>query len=121
MGSQNDKLLKLFSRLDRRDREFLLAFAEFLASRAGGLEHPSLDAPREIPRPEAETVIEAVRRLSETYPMVDKGQVLHETAGLMGQHVMQGRGASEVIDELEELFQRHYQRFVQQQEEDDPT
>jgi hypothetical protein len=36
--------------------------------------------------------------------------MLNETSGLMTEHLMQGRPAPEVIDELEALFRRHYQQ-----------
>lgn len=66
--------------------------------------------PADIPRPESESVVAAIRRLSQTFPMLDKEALLHETSALMTAHLMQGRGAVEVIDELEIVFRRHYER-----------
>ncbi|HEY0635945.1 MAG TPA: hypothetical protein VGE00_11235, partial [Gammaproteobacteria bacterium] len=110
------RLTQLFNRLGEGERATLLAFAEFLASR---LSEPAAEparvqsqVPLAIPRPEKETVIGAVKRLSATYPMVDRDKMLHETAGLMTQHMVQGRPAPEVIDELEQLFARHYQLYL---------
>lgn len=46
----------------------------------------------------------AIRRLSESYSMIDKSLLLTETSSLMTAHLMHGRDASDVIDELEVLF-----------------
>ena len=43
--------------------------------------------------------------------MLDRSRMLNETSSLMTQHVIHGRAAGEVIDELEQLFRRHYERF----------
>ena len=111
---QQQRLLKLFRQLSPAQQQGLLDFAEFLAQRGatpsaaasadGGLQ------PADIPRPEAESVVAAIRRLSETFPMLDKDALLHEASALMTAHVMQGRPAVEVIDELEVVFRRHYER-----------
>ena len=112
-GSPDQKqLLSLYRRLSAADRDTLLSFAAFLAERAGAPDD-SPEPPAEpvgIPRPEQETVIAAMRRLTATYPMVEKDELLHEASGLMTAHVMQGRSAVEVIDELEVVFRRHYER-----------
>mgnify|MGYP006280857405 CR=1 FL=1 len=114
MSDASERLLEVFSRLDADERESLLAFAEFLESRRP--RQPSApEVPAEpvaIPRPDGETVVQAVRRLSETYPMLDKSQVLHESSNLMAEHMLQGRDAVEVIDELEGVFERHYRRHT---------
>lgn len=111
------RLLELYRALDGGGRETLLAFAEFLAQRATAAgpapEGPSgpEPEPEPLPRPEGETVIAAIKRLSRTYPMLDRGRMLGETSALVAQHVMQGRPAAEVIDELEALFRAHYERM----------
>jgi hypothetical protein len=66
--------------------------------------------PRDIPRPHSETVVAAMRRLSQTFHMLDTSALLHEASDLMTAHLMQGRPAAEVIDELEAVFRRHYER-----------
>ena len=107
MNADEKKLQQLFSRLGKIERENLLSYAEFLALRAEP-ESVTLTEPVLIERPEEETVIAALKRLSQIYPMLDKAKLLHETAALMSQHLMQGREATEVIDECELVFQRHY-------------
>lgn len=110
-GKRDDKkeLLDLFERLGEEARRSLFDYAEFLASRCQPKETIAIE-PKPIPRPEEESVIEAIKRLSDSYHMLDRSQMLHETAGLMTQHVMQGREASEVIDELEILFRKYYEK-----------
>ncbi|GAB6044338.1 hypothetical protein [Endothiovibrio diazotrophicus] len=107
--------MKWFSALDGEGRGQLLAFAEFLYGRRP--RKPEVVEPREIPRPTEESVVKAIRRLSESYPMLDRGKVLHETSMLMSQHVMQGRPAVEVVDDLELLFRRHYGEWRQSVDE----
>lgn len=53
-------------------------------------------------------MIKAIKRLRETYPMIDRAKLLNETSALMNQHLIHGRAATEIIDELEALFRRHY-------------
>jgi hypothetical protein len=103
------RLLELYEGLPEAERKSLLDFAEFLAERAAPLAPPVPQEPLDIPRPEEETVVAAMKRLRETYPMIDHSKLLHEASGLMAEHMMQGRPAPEVIDELEQLFLRHYE------------
>jgi hypothetical protein len=111
LSTEQKRLLDLFARLSERDRAFALTFLEFLDGRdSTPVEAQPLPEP--IPRPDNESVVAAMRRLSASYPMLDKGQILHEASALMGSHIMQGRAAAEVIDDLEALFRRHYERTV---------
>lgn len=108
-------LLKLFSALDGQDQDTLLAFAEFLSARGDKQAVPAaLAEPKLVPRPVKESVVAAIRRLSASYPMLDKARMLNETSSLMTQHVMKGRTAAEVIDDLEALFSKHYERYRQE-------
>jgi hypothetical protein len=110
--ADDKRLRQIFERLDPRGREMLLEFAEFLHARS---EPAPAELPEPVPmeRPEGETVIAAIKRLSYSYPMVDKTSVLHQTSALMAQHMMQGRAAVEVIDELEILFEQQYRAMVE--------
>jgi len=107
------QLTRLYRSLSEADRHALIAFAEFLARDERPARTP--EQPREpahTPRPEEETVIAAIRRLSRTYSMLDRGPIFHETSALMSAHVLQGREASQVIDALEALFERQYQDYL---------
>jgi len=105
-----ERLGQCFEALDEAAQRSLLHFAEYLAAQE---EHRAVRPQVErqlIPRPDDESVVQAIRRLSETYPMVDRSTVLNETSTLMAAHVMQGRPAVEVIDELEALFLKQFEK-----------
>ncbi len=107
------RLIKFYRSLAPADQETLLAFGEFLASR-GAAHVPEASEPLEpasIPRPREESVVGAIKRLSRKYYMLDRGAMLNDTSSLMGAHVLQGRPAAEVIDELEDLFARRYAEY----------
>jgi hypothetical protein len=121
MTPEQERLLALYADLDAQQRASLMAFAEFL--RAGATvavdaraeqtpEPVEIPQPELVPRPERESVVAALKRLSASYRMLDKSKMLNETSSLVAQHVMEGREAVQVIDELEVLFQRHYESFV---------
>ena len=113
LPAEQRRLLRLFGRLDEPGRATLLAFAEFMVGRRenGQAAQPdSATVPRAIPRPAGESVVAAIRRLSDTYFMLDRSVLLPDTSSLMAAHLMQGRPAEAVIDELEELFAAHYRR-----------
>jgi len=121
LSDEKRKLLKLYSALNEQDKLSLLAFAEFLLERSGAVseadEQEPLPEPKPIPRPEVESVVAAIKRLSESYHMLERSALLTETSSLMTAHIMQGRDASEVIDELETLFERHHQDFLSKRRE----
>lgn len=114
--ADQQRLLRLYRQLSKAGQRSLLDFAEFLVQRQDANDEATeADAgparePLDIPRPASETVIAAIRRLSRTFPMLDKDEILHEASALMTAHVMQGRSAAEVIDDLEAVFRRHYER-----------
>jgi hypothetical protein len=112
-GSPEERrLARLYRSLEPADRRTLVAFAEFLAQgrRPDATPEP-VQEPNLVPRPDEETVIAAIRRLSLSYSMLEREPMLHETSALMSAHVLRGRGAAEVIDQLEALFERHYQGY----------
>jgi hypothetical protein len=108
--AEEKKLLELFRALPGAERGTLLQFAEFLASRATP-QPQEISEPLPIPRPDDETVVKAIRRLMDSYPMLDRAKLLHETAHYMTQHVIHGRPAAEVIGDLEKMFADHYRRL----------
>jgi len=107
-------LLELFEQLTSEQQEKLIAFAEFLtASPAGDVQ---ASEPLAIPRPAAETVTMAIRRLVRTYPMLERRQLMGEASQLLAQHVLQGRPSADVVDDLQALFMLHYERYRAQGE-----
>lgn len=114
------RLLDRFRCLSTEQQDTLLAFAEFLADRTlpRAMVEPPLPSPKPIPRPAEESVVKAIKRLIHTYPMVERSKVLGETSDLMSQHVLQGRQAAAIIDDLEQIFRRHYERLLEEREAD---
>jgi hypothetical protein len=117
---QAEAMLSVLEQLSAADRAAVRSFAEFLLHRAGAA--PATRAtpavavvpePEPIPRPDNEKVVAAVKRLSKTYFMLDKTKMLGVTSELVIQHIVQGRDAVEVIDELERVFETHYRELKQ--------
>ncbi len=104
-------MLELYRKLPQQDQKTLVDLAEFLVAKCAKQTTATIPEPEKIPRSQDESVVKAIKRLSASYFMLDKSAVLNETSSLMAQHVMQGRPATQVIDELEELFKTHYQRL----------
>jgi len=102
------QLQQIFNQLPPEQQETLFAFAQFLESRV--VKNPPLPA-KPLPRPSNESVIAAIKRLAQSYPMLDKAKMLDETSRLMSEHIMQGRDQIEVIDELEAVFLQYYKKF----------
>jgi len=109
------KLLSVFKKLAVTEQENLQAYGEFLLARHRITLPQPVPEPQHIPRGENESVVAAIKRLSKSYFMLDKPQLLNESSVLMTQHVMQGRAVNEVIDELETLFARFYQELLDEQ------
>ena len=122
------RLLEILGRLNETQIVTLIDFAEFLAARPGATltagesttAEPIVLQPVDIPRPEKESVVKAIKRLAVTFPMVDRSKMLNETSTLMTQHIMQGRDAVEVIDELEAMFRACYEKLNTKDEEKKP-
>jgi hypothetical protein len=103
------RLQAAFERLPAAQQEMVLEFAEYLLERYGQDEVPQ--EPQWIERPDDESVIGAIKRLRTSYPMIDPAALLTETSELMSQHLTGGREAEEVIDELERIFQSHFEQL----------
>lgn len=117
MPKPEQRLLTIHAQLDDANRDSLLSFAEFLLSKQPA-EAPvappgnePLPEPLLIPRPDNESVVAAIRRLRETYPMIERSAVFQPSSTLMTQHILEGREVSIVIDELEELFSSEYAKL----------
>lgn len=115
MKNRFQQLKTIMSSLDVEHQQAVVDYATFMVQQYR--DHPTEDKqqePESITRPAAETVITAIKRLKKTYYMIDTGILLNQTSALMGQHIMQGREASKVIDELESAFQTQYEQYLQQ-------
>ena len=120
-GKGGSKLLALYQKLPAAGQQTLLAFAEFLQTKCSAQQPADprrVELPLQITRPPQESVVAAIRRLSRNYAMLDKKTLLHETADLMSAHVLKGRAAAEVIDDLEALFAERYAVYRRELEQD---
>ena len=113
-----EKIIGILKNLSSADQEAVVSFAEFLLSRAAtpaAMPAVSVEIPEPelVPRPQDEKVVAAIKRLSKAYSMLDKSKMLGVTSDLMTQHILQGRDAMEVIDELEQVFADHYRQLKQ--------
>ena len=114
MNKTEHKLLNIFSDLDDNDQNSVMSFAQFLLEKARQEGRLVVEEePLVIPRPKEDRVVAAIKRLSAAFPMIKKDTMLNETASLMTAHMIQGRAAVEVIDELEVLFQVRYEEYCQ--------
>jgi len=128
---QEQNLLALFKQLSEQDAMTLLRFAEFLAAtdapieivsvpngeQPAAAEQPaaerSIPKPVHIERPPQEKVVDALKRMSATYPMLEKKTLLDKASALVAQHVMFGQPAEVVINQIEDMFRKEYDRFVE--------
>ena len=106
-------MLDCFRRLSADRQSALLDYAQYLAGKEENSRQSNVSAvPLDIPRPDNESVIKAVRRLRETYPMLDQNRIFGDVSSLMTRHVMHGVSSVDIIDELEVIFRRHYETHV---------
>jgi hypothetical protein len=107
-----EAMMQLYRGLDAEAQQSLSDFARFLEASQRAAQPAPPSEPLTIPRPDKESVVGALKRLRQTYPMLDAGRtLLDQASSLMTQHLVHGRAAIEVIDELEGLFVEHYQRW----------
>ena len=95
----------------------LIEFGEFLASK-----YPAEQLAEQIynplPRPEDESVIAAIKRLSKSYPMLDKTTLFDQTSAAMSAHILQDVSKKESIDKLERVFKEKYEAYIIASESD---
>ena len=113
MKSKFREIKLLLAQLGDDHQQSIIDYANFLVQKyktdnsgARGLK------PESIERPGQETVIAAIKRLKKTYYMLDTDSMLSQTSALMGQHILKGREASDVIDELQSIFQTQYKQYL---------
>jgi len=109
------EMTSLLKQLPDDDLEHLLAFTRYLHSCVPidtGIVEPSV-----IERPDKESVVGAIKRLSNTYPMLNKSKMLDQTSMLMTQHLTLGRNIVEVVDDLENVFSQHYADYQQEKQD----
>ena len=117
MAITEKHLLQLFNDLAAGDQATLLAFAEFLHGRgtsrdgAAAQKPVMIPEPQNIARPEQETIVGCLKRLAQTYPMLDKSVMLKATSDLVATSIMKGGDTAVVINELEIIFQTQFEQL----------
>ena len=106
------ELIDLYESIDDERKHSLCDFADFLYAKAGPV-IKEVPPPDEIPRPDQETVVGAVKRLKIKYHMVESMTVFSAASALMTDHMVKGRDVVEVIDEMEILFEDAYTKLLQ--------
>lgn len=104
-------MIEIFDTLDDERRTSLVDYAQYLQSK-GGLVEKEIGEPLDIPRPEEETVVGAVKRLKLTYPMIESMSVFSAASSLMTENMVNGRDVIEVIDDMEKLFDESFEKLL---------
>ncbi|MBF0124447.1 MAG: Crp/Fnr family transcriptional regulator [Magnetococcales bacterium] len=116
---EREQLLSLWQQLPSQQQSCLLRYARFLVQEQGGQAQPEpvtvVTTPLPIKRPEQESVVQALKRLKRTYPMIDADTgLLNQASQLLMQKVLGTTADGAIIDQMEQLFQQRYQRWVQE-------
>lgn len=126
MTEYEKRVLAALERLPEDQQRQLVDYAEFLVGRSGGdplagvgqsaAAEPAEPAEPQAPEPVEpepdEGPVKAIKRLRATYPMLEAKDLLDETTTIMSKRYLQGKPEGEVIEELEETFERHYRRYL---------
>ena len=120
MKNIEKKLLRLYRDMSDDDQHALFRYAEFLFEKQEvNLDDEVLAEPLSIEPKENETVVGALKRLSASYPMLDKAKMLDQTSTLMSDHLMRGKAKEVVIQEFETLFAEQYQLIKREKKSND--
>jgi len=109
----DEQLQTCCRRLPAAQQQQLLDFAEFLLARVEPAMQPVDQVRQNIPRPAEESVLNAVKRLRASFPMLNEAILLHPVSALVTAHVTKGRNAQAVIDDLEQLFEDSHKHWLQ--------
>ena len=112
MSKLEDTLLNSLRRLPQAQKQALLDYAEFLTQRYAVEDETIPLDPLDIPRPQEESVVKAIRRLAKTYPMLDSKELFEKTSSFMMRNLMHGEDSCVLIDEMEVFFQQSYHDFI---------
>ncbi|HKL76864.1 MAG TPA: Crp/Fnr family transcriptional regulator [Gammaproteobacteria bacterium] len=118
MTENEKRILAAFERLSEEQQRQVVDYAEFLGSRGEGAAAPAASGPAEPQAPQPvekdpeEGPVQAIKRLRATYPMLDPSKLLDETTTLMSRRYLQDKPEQEVIEEIEETFERHYRHYL---------
>ncbi|HKJ87554.1 MAG TPA: Crp/Fnr family transcriptional regulator [Gammaproteobacteria bacterium] len=123
MTENEKRILAALEQLSEEQQEQVVEYAEFLGQRAGARAGTGETAAPAVPTPESpqpvekdpeEGPVQAIKRLRRTYPMLDRSKLLDETTNVMTKRYLRNKPEDEVIEEIEEIFEQHYQRYLEQ-------
>ncbi|MCL5956338.1 MAG: hypothetical protein M1560_02520, partial [Gammaproteobacteria bacterium] len=83
MNSRERHFLRVLRKLGSAEQEQVLAFADFLKSRQRPEPAVAPQEPKLLPAKDGETVVGAIKRLRESYAMLDAKAMLNDTSNLM--------------------------------------
>jgi hypothetical protein len=106
MTPDEEALVRLFRAMDRQRRSSLLDFARFLSALAEAERSRTTLVPQ--PRPDKEAVVQAIKRLNKTYPMLPRHRLAPRVEQLLAEHMVDARDAAKVIEELESFYAEQY-------------
>ena len=104
-------LIDLYEAMDDERKRSLSDYTDVLYAQADPI-NKVIPSPDDIPRPEKETVVGAVKRLKIKYHMIGSMTVFSRASELMTDHMVKGRDVIEVIDEMEILFEDAYKKVL---------
>ncbi|MGN7613013.1 hypothetical protein ACQZV8_13115 [Magnetococcales bacterium HHB-1] len=114
------ELIKIWQNLSKEDRHSLVMFARFLNQQKEEEdddttmtleEEITLAGPVDIPAPDQENAVQALKRLKKTYPMVETDMSLLDEASRLVAKAVMGASHAAVILEMEKLFVDRYQNM----------
>jgi hypothetical protein len=124
MTETEKRVLAALEQLPEGTQQSVAQYAEFLVQQGGGevaawgAGAPVATSEPESPQPVEpdadEGPIKAIKRLRATYPMLERRKLLDETSQLISKRYLQDKPEGEVIAELEEVFERHYEHYCRQ-------
>jgi hypothetical protein len=116
MSASSKRLVDLFKAMSEQQQQSLLDYASFLhhqSMQAGEESKQEKLKPLVQPKPDNENVVNAIKRLRSCYFMLNTNDLLNESSTLMAQFMLQGREADEVIIDLEQVFENHYEKYLE--------
>lgn len=119
MKAIEKQLLRIYQNLADADQQTLLKFATFLNDSKKTELTIDFDDRVLSQTHKDETVVGALKRLSNDYPMLGQPEILDQAAGLMSDHVLRGKLREDTISELDMLFDRCYQKLKREHKSND--
>ncbi|MBF0447719.1 MAG: hypothetical protein HQL67_05915 [Magnetococcales bacterium] len=113
---ERSRLLEVWRQLAEAERLTLTQFAEFLLARQGDKPQPVAREPLNLPRPDRESAVKALKRLKKNYPMIDADMGLLDDAARLLMEKVYGTPDDQVIEKMEALFSARYQDWLAGQE-----